>query len=134
MALSGGRFGSSSVEDRSEMRDTQRCAEFRELQEIERMALRTPGARHIRVGVYQSSSLHRVLRWWSYVGYVRIRNGSRLNIRVGRESIPMGVRLARLSSIAHQCTKSFICLQQRTRPRLRLPAEFKHISERRNRN
>jgi hypothetical protein len=27
------------------------------------------------------------LRWRSYVGYVRIRNGSRWNIRVGREII-----------------------------------------------
>ena len=48
---SGGCLGSSSGEGRSELRYAQRCAEFRELQSVERMAPHGSAVRYVWLGV-----------------------------------------------------------------------------------
>ena len=53
---SGGCLGSSSGEGRSELRYAQRCAEFRELQSVERMAPHGSAVRYVWLGVLFFSS------------------------------------------------------------------------------
>ncbi len=53
---SGGCLGSSSGEERSELRYAQRCAEFRELQSVERIAPGGFPARYVWIGVLFFSS------------------------------------------------------------------------------
>ena len=133
---SGGCLGSSSGEGRSELRYAQRCAEFRELQSVERIAPRgsprgTSGSvscsYHPR-GPRSAGTLRVPLecsaRW--HVGSARVCT------RVAHKRDNPGLPGALCRTLVGLSFARFISHPSWTRPQTGLPAEFKHISERRN--
>ena len=133
---SGGCLGSSSGEERSELRYAQRCAEFRELQSVERIApsgspLGTSGSVSCSFYPPRTSVRRDAARATSV--------NSRWHVGSARVCTRVAHKRERPASVGALCRTlvglsfaRFISHPSWTRPQTGLPAEFKHISERRN--
>ena len=133
---SGGCLGSSSGEGRSELRYAQRCAEFRELQSVERIApsgspLGTSGSVSCSFYPPRTSVRRDAARATSV--------NSRWHVGSARVCTRVAHKRERPASVGALCRTlvglsfaRFISHPSWTRPQTGLPAEFKHISERRN--
>ena len=85
---SGGCLGSSSGEERSELRYAQRCAEFRELQSVERIAPRGSAARYVWLGVLFFSFPTNFGSSGGFACHLCIRRGGMLGLlKFARESL-----------------------------------------------